>query len=280
MTTSIETVKHFVWNMDPEIINFGDMGIRWYGLLFAIGFLCGLQIMSWIYKREGKSLKDLDSLFVYMIFGTVIGARLGHCLFYQPAEYLAEPLEILKVWHGGLASHGAVIGILLAVFLFSRRRKNQPYWWVISRLTIAISLAAVFIRTGNFFNSEIVGIPSDLPWAVIFLRYDHGQMIARHPVQLYEALSYLCIFFIMLYTYLKCGKNTRPALLIGEFFTLVFSVRYFLEFFKEVQVDLESTMTIHIGQLLSLPMILFGLFMLWYAFDKRHIPYSSITDKK
>lgn len=179
------------WNISPEIFRLGALHIRWYGLLFALGFVLGYQIMSWIYLNEGKKQKDLEALTIAMIIGTVLGARLGHCFFYAPGYYLSNPLEILYIWEGGLASHGAAIGILIALFIYLRRRPQIKMMWVFDRVVIVIALAAFFVRLGNFFNSEIYGFPANLPWAVIFARNDN---IPRHPVQLYEALAYILIF--------------------------------------------------------------------------------------
>ena len=259
----------FVWDVNPELVRFGALTIRWYGVLFACAFLFGFQLITWIYKREGKPEKDLDSLFIYMVLGTVIGARLGHCFFYQPLDYLKDPLEIFKVWHGGLASHGAVVGILTALYIYSKKHVGQPFLWLVSRITIVVALAAVFIRIGNFFNSEIVGMPTDLPWAVIFPRQYYGEIVPRHPAQLYEAFAYLCIFIFLLITYVKHGKNTEPTLLIGWFFFLIFTARFFIEFIKAPQVEFEQSMALDMGQILSIPLVIFGLYMLWYAKKKK-----------
>ncbi|MGI6523695.1 MAG: prolipoprotein diacylglyceryl transferase [Bdellovibrionota bacterium] len=272
---------YFVWDVSPELFSIGPIVIRWYGLLFACGFLFGFQLMGWIYKREGKPVQDLDRLFIYMVLGTVIGARLGHCLFYHPSYYLTHPLEILMVWHGGLASHGATIGILLALYLYCRKAKDQPYLWLVSRMTLIVALAAIFIRIGNFFNSEIIGIPSDLPWAVLFVRnHEFGAIVPRHPAQLYESFAYFWIFIILMLTYIKCGKDTQPELLLGLFFTLVFSARYLIEFVKTIQSGFENSMTLHMGQLLSLPLILFGLYMLFLAYrNRKKSSHAAVTKK-
>jgi len=254
------------WNADPELFSIGALHIRWYGLFFAIAFLCGYQIMDWVFRREDKPHSDLDPLFLYMVLGTVIGARLGHCFFYRPRFFLAHPLEILMVWRGGLASHGAAIGIITALYLFTLRHKSVTYLWILSRITLVVALSGLFIRTGNFFNAEIVGTPTDLPWGVIFMRYNPpGDMTPRHPAMLYEALSYFLIFLVLLRTYIRGGKNTKPELLLGIFFTLIFTARFVIEFVKEVQESFEYSLPLHMGQLLSLPLIALGLYLLWRA---------------
>jgi prolipoprotein diacylglyceryl transferase len=247
------------WNVSKEIFGIGPVVIRWYGLLFALGFVVGYQIMQWIFNKENRTQKSLDSLAITMILSTVIGARLGHCLFYEPAIYLADPIRILKVWEGGLASHGAAIGIIFALWLYSRKQKDISLLWILDRIVIVIALAGFFIRLGNFFNSEIYGNPSNMPWAVVFGNIDH---IARHPVQLYESFSYLIIFLILFFTYKNSYKKLHPGFIFGLFLVLVFGVRFILEYFKAYQVDFESTLPIKMGQILSIPLILTGFYFL------------------
>ena len=186
------------WNASPELISFGPITIRWYGILFAAAFLLGFQIMQWIYKKEKRSVTELDSLFMFMFIGTIVGARLGHCLFYDPAFYLSHPIEIFKIWKGGLASHGGAIGILLSLYFYTRKQGNLSYLWLLDRLAIPTALGGTFIRIGNFMNSEIVGIPTNGWWAVVFERVD---MIPRHAVQLYEATAYGIVFIVLLLSY-------------------------------------------------------------------------------
>jgi len=181
-------ISSIVWNVDPEIFRIGSFAVRWYGLLFALGFVFGYIIMGKIFKWEKFPPKLLDTITTYMVVGTVVGARLGHCLFYEPAYYLSHPLKILMVWEGGLASHGAAVGILFAIYLFARK-VNKPYLWVIDRIVIVVALAGFFIRMGNLMNSEIYGIETSLPWGFIFVRW--GETVPKHPTQIYEALSEL-----------------------------------------------------------------------------------------
>ena len=183
-----------IWEISPEIFTIGPITVRWYGLLFALSFIIGFKIMQGIYKNENKPENDLNDLIWFMILGTIIGARLGHCLFYNPEYYLSNPFEIIKIWRGGLASHGAAIGILTAIYFYSKKKKDQSFLWVMDRIVIGVALAAFFIRMGNLFNSEIIGVPTDLPWAFVFTSVDD---IPRHPTQLYEALFYLITFLIL-----------------------------------------------------------------------------------
>ncbi len=247
------------WNISPEIFSIGPVTIRWYGLLFATSFLIGFQIMNYIFKKEGKKESDLNDLVWYMILGTVIGARLGHCLFYNPEYYLSNPLEILQIWKGGLASHGAGIGILLAIYFYSKKKTDQSFLWTMDRIVVTVALAGFFIRIGNLFNSEIIGKPTNLPWAFIFPAVDN---VPRHPTQIYEALAYLGIFLFLFYYYKKNNNNPKEGVLFGYFMIMVFSFRFFVEFLKENQSPFEQNMPLNMGQLLSIPFIIVGIYFL------------------
>lgn len=248
------------WTVSPEILKLGPFSLRWYGLLFALAFVFGYVILSKIYKKEKKSLEDLEQLSIYVILGTVIGARLGHCLFYDPAYYLTNPVEILKVWRGGLASHGAAIGILTAIYLFSKKKKDQNIIWILDRLIIVVALGGAFIRLGNLFNSEIIGKATDLPWAFVFVRVDE---IPRHPTQLYESLFYFLSFIILYFIYQKKSVTLKPGFLFGLFLILIFGFRFFIEFLKENQSAFESALPINMGQILSIPFVLLGLYFIF-----------------
>ncbi|MBX3043870.1 MAG: prolipoprotein diacylglyceryl transferase [Candidatus Kapabacteria bacterium] len=248
------------WNVSPEIVSIGPITLRYYGLLFALGFVVGYQIMTGIYKNEGKTIKQLDFLAIVMILSTVIGARLGHCLFYEPEIYLANPIRILYVWEGGLASHGAGIAIILALIYYSKRNKDISALWILDRIVIVVALAGFFIRLGNLFNSEIYGIPTDFAWAFVFERIDN---IPRHAVQLYESISYLIIFFVLFFTYKKYKKDLPKGLTFGLFLILVFGVRFILEYFKAFQADFEMDLPLRMGQILSIPFVLTGIFFVW-----------------
>jgi len=254
------------WNVDPEIIRFGFISIRWYGLLFASAFLIGAVIGNWIFKREGKPADSLDRIVLYMLVGTIVGARLGEVLFYNPVYYFSHPLEIVKIWKGGLASHGAGIGLLTALYLYSKRTKEQSYIWVLDRAGITIALGCSFIRIGNLFNSEIIGIPTKGNWGFVFERIDS---LPRHPAQLYEALVYFLIFLLLLLLYVRNVSIKRPGLMIGIVFISMFSARFFLEFLKENQVRFESGMILNMGQILSIPMFCLGIFLVIKYAKKR-----------
>ena len=247
------------WNVSPDIFSIGPFTIRWYGLLFALSFIVGFQIMIKIFKKEGRSEDDLNDLIWYMILGTVIGARLGHCLFYNPKYYLANPVEILMVWKGGLASHGAAIGILTAIYFFIKKKKEYSFLWVMDRVVITVALAGFFIRMGNLFNSEIIGKPTDLPWAFVFELVDNTP---RHPAQLYEAIAYLIIFFCLIVYYYKKNTKFKAGNIFGYFLVSVFTFRFLVEFVKEDQTYFEKGMALNMGQLLSIPLIILGIYLL------------------
>ncbi len=218
-----------------------------------------------IYNKEGRTEKDLNDLVWYMVAGTVLGARLGHCMFYSPEYYLANPTEILMIWKGGLSSHGAAIGILAALLLYIRSRKGFTFLWIMDRIAIAIALGAFFIRMGNLFNSEIIGKPTDVPWAFIFSIID-GQ--PRHPTQIYEALAYLIVFFLLFNIYFQTKEKIKEGKLLGLFLILVFGFRFFVEFLKENQSQFEEAMVLNMGQLLSIPLIIYGIYILNSKRDK------------
>ncbi len=257
------------WNVDPEIFSIGSLSIRWYGLLFATAFLAGYFVFTRFLATERLTSEMLDQLLIYIAVGTVVGARLGHCFFYEPDYFLKNPVEILKIWKGGLASHGAAIGILLALWLYIRKYKLS-FLWLIDRIVIVVALGGAFIRLGNLFNSEIYGLPTDLPWGFEFVRdrlYDSntGQLlptVARHPTQLYESFSYLLIFVVLLTFYRKRHMQIRDGFIFGLFMILLFSARFLIEFVKNDQVAFEAGMKFNMGQLLSLPFILAGVAMI------------------
>lgn len=251
------------WDVNPEFLSIGSLSIRWYGLLFALSFYLGYLILSKVFKKEKVSIETLDQLTIYMVVGTVIGARLGHVLFYDPGYYFADPIKILKVWEGGLASHGAAIGILTALVIFSQKAK-LPFLWVVDRIVIVVALAGTFIRTGNLMNSEIVGKTTNVPWAFVFERIALDP-VPRHPVQIYEALAYLGIFLILIALYWKNNGQFNKGLLFSWFLILIFTARFFIEYFKEPQAAFRDTLLMNMGQLLSLPFILVGIFLLIWS---------------
>jgi len=259
------------WNVDPEIFSIGQLSIRWYGLMFASAFLFGYIVFTRFLATDRLTSEMLDQLLIYIAVGTVLGARLGHCLFYEPDYFLKNPIEILKIWKGGLASHGAAIGILLSLWLYIRKHKLS-FLWLIDRIVIVVALGGAFIRLGNLFNSEIYGRPTSLPWGFEFVRdrlYDSNTgallpTVARHPTQLYEAFSYILIFLVLFLFYRKRHMKVRDGYIFGVFMILLFSARFIIEFVKNDQVAFESGMQLNMGQLLSLPFILAGVVMiLW-----------------
>ena len=256
------------WDINPEIFRWSFLAVRWYGLLFALSFLLGSGLGSWIFKRENKPPESLDRLTLYMLIGTVLGARLGEVLFYNPEYYFNHPLEIFKIWHGGLASHGAAIGLLVALYVYAKRTPGQSYLWILDRASMAIALACSLIRVGNLFNSEIIGKPTNSSWGFVFHRIDN---IPRHPTQIYEAALYLLIFMILIFIYRLVDTNRYPGILIGTFFVTMFPARFFVEFFKENQVSFESGWFFNMGQLLSAPMFVFGIaILIKCAFWNKH----------
>jgi len=257
--------NYITWNVNPEIFSIGNFEVRWYGVLFALAFYLGYIIMSRFFKKEGIPIELLDKLTIYMVIGTVIGARLGHCLFYEPDYYLSHPLQILNIRQGGLASHGAAIAILLALLLFVKKHKKS-YLWVLDRIVIVTALAGFFIRMGNLVNSEIYGNETNLPWGFIFEL--NGEVVPKHPTQIYEGLSYLLIFFFLLFLYNKNQGKTKNGMLFSLFLIILFIVRFLIEFIKEDQVGFEDGMALNMGQLLSIPFVLTG-FLLFYLSSRK-----------
>ncbi len=255
-------LSYITWDPSPELLDTEYFSIRWYGLLFALGFLIGQQIMIYIFKKEGKPERDVETLTVYMVLSAVIGARLGHCLFYEPDYYLSNPIKILKIWEGGLASHGAILPILVALWLYARRKKDQSYLWIVDRIVITIALAGGLIRMGNLMNSEIIGEPTDVPWAFVFTAVDNQP---RHPAQLYEAITYFILFFFLFWFWKRKQERTPEGSLLGIFLIYVFGFRFLYEFLKEEQVAFEENMILNMGQILSIPAVLAGIFVLIMA---------------
>lgn len=254
------------WNVDPEIFRVGVFAVRWYGLLFASGFLIGYYIGEKMLKSEGVSMKWIDSLFFYIIIATIVGARLGHVFFYGWEYYSQHPGEIFKVWHGGLASHGGAIGILVALYIHSRVVTKRTMLWSLDRIVVPTALVGAFIRMGNLMNSEIYGVETKLPWGFIFER--NAETVAKHPTQLYEALFYLLSFGILSLMYWKTRSKNRPGLILGAFFILIFLSRFVIEFIKEDQEAFEAGMLLNMGQWLSVPFVVGGIYLIYRALKK------------
>ncbi|MDD4499523.1 MAG: prolipoprotein diacylglyceryl transferase [Bacteroidales bacterium] len=274
------------WDVDPVIVSLGKIQIRYYSLFFIIAFTIGYYLFKYFFKREQVPLKILDPLLYTLIIGTLVGARLGHCLFYQPDYYLANPIEILYVWEGGLASHGGAIALLLAMWWFAHHygKKNHfSFLWVMDRLGITVALAGFFIRMGNLMNSEIYGNETTMPWGFVFLR--NGELAPKHPTQLYEALSYLALFVLLLFLYRKRLPRLKEGTLFGIFLLVLFAARFFIEYIKEPQVPFEESMALNMGQILSIPFIFAGAVLMLYSIMKgkpalREVPQEKKPEKE
>jgi len=274
----IDFLSFIHWNVNPEIFGIGSLSIRWYGLLFASGFLSGYYIGERMLKSENVDPKWFDSLFFYLIIATVVGARLGHVFFYGWDYYSQNLSEIFKVWHGGLASHGGALGVIIAMFIHSRFVTKRSVLWTLDRVVVPIALVAAFIRVGNLMNSEIYGVETTLPWGIIFER--NGEIVAKHPTQIYEALAYLLTFVILTFFYWRTKSKNKPGLLLGAFFMLMFSSRFIIEFIKENQEVFESGMILNMGQWLSIPFVLFGAYLVIKAINRPEKIYKNMPLKK
>jgi prolipoprotein diacylglyceryl transferase len=259
------------WAGKEELFSIGSFAVRYYSLCWLLAFAVSYYLMLKIFKREGKTQEDLDRFSIYIFLGTLIGARLGHCLFYEFDYYMQHPLEMILPFRQidgewkltgfmGLASHGAAVGILVGLYLYTKKTKTK-FLWITDRLILVVPLAGAFVRLGNFFNSEIIGKAADpnLPWAVVFTKED---MIPRHPGQLYEAVLYVILFFI-LWAFYRKNQNPKPGLLFGIFLIGLFGIRFVVEFFKENQEAFEDDMLINMGKLLSVPFILAGIYLVF-----------------
>lgn len=271
-------LMYVTWDVDPELFTIFGREIRWYGLLWVIGLIVAVYIVQKIFEKEKMPEKWFDSLFVYMMLGIILGARLGHCLFYEPAHYLANPLDILKIWEGGLASHGGVLGIIIAVWLYSKKVTKKSMVWTFDRVIVPTGFTAATIRFGNLMNHEIYGAVTEQPWGFRFIE-NIGAWKAgvaepifsepSHPTQIYEALVYLLVFAITMYLFWKTNAKKKQGLLIGIAMIIIFASRFFIEYIKEVQVASEIAMRentgLILGQWLSIPFVLWGVWLVWNA---------------
>lgn len=258
-----------VWNVDPVIFHLGGFSLRYYSVLFVSGFVIGYFIFRWFYKREGLPQEMLDSLFFTSLIAALIGARLGHVLFYDPVYYFTHPWKILMTWEGGLASHGGAIALLVALWWYVRkygRKYGITYPWLLDRFVITVTFAGAMIRLGNLMNSEIYGNPTDLPWGFIFERA--GETVAKHPTQLYEALAYLILGFVLLALYRFRLSRLKEGTLFGLFLIFLFGARFVIEFIKEPQSEFEVGMTLNMGQWLSVPFVLAGIVILYLSLTR------------
>ncbi|MFZ1237551.1 MAG: prolipoprotein diacylglyceryl transferase [Prevotella sp.] len=266
----VNSLLYILWNPDLDIFHIGPFAVRWYSTCWLIGLALAYFIVRWLYKDQKVNEKYFDPLFIYCFLGILIGARLGHCLFYQPDYFLSSWDHVIEMiipvhhladgsWkftgYEGLASHGGTLGLMIALYLYYRKT-HMNLWHVLDDIAIATPSTACFIRLGNLMNSEIIGKPTDMPWAFIFERVD---MVPRHPGQLYEAIAYFIFFFIGLYFYKKRPQKVGTGFFFGLCLTLIFTFRFFIEYTKDIQVDFESGMIFNMGQLLSIPFIIIGI---------------------
>ena len=270
-------LSEITWTVDPAIFTIGSREIRWYALMFIIGFAIGYKIVSRMWKREDLNLKWIDSLLFYTFFGMLIGARLGHCLFYAPAYYLSHPIDILKTWEGGLASHGGVLGIIVAIYFFSKKVSHRNMMWAFDKLVTPTGLVAALIRFGNLLNHEVYGHSTDLPWGFRFIENIHSWQrgaapvfsAPSHPTQIYEAICYLITFVLCMWLYFKKDAWKKEGLIFGIFMICIFTARFFIEFLKNTQEAFEEGMPLDMGQLLSIPFVLAGIYFVWRALRKK-----------
>lgn len=260
-------LSQIIWDVSPVIFTLGPLSVRWYGLAFAVGFIVGYNIVAKMFKHEGVPEKWLGILLAYLMVGTLIGARLGHVFFYEWDYYSQHPGDILKIWEGGLASHGGTIANIIALFLFSWLVSKKPASWTFDKIVVPTAFVAALIRLGNLMNSEIYGGFTELPWGFIFVR--DGQTLPAHPTQLYEAMCYLALFGLLMWMYWKKNAEERPWLMTGIFFIGIFLPRFLIEYVKNVQVESEYSMIaqygINMGQMLSIPFILIGIGLVAWA---------------
>ena len=271
-----------LWDVDPEIFTIFGREIRWYGVLWATGVMLTAYVVQRMYKAEKLPESWFDSLFMYVIIGLIIGARLGHCLFYDPERYLSSPLEMLKIWEGGLSSHGGAIGMLIGIWLFCLRVSKKSVIWALDRLIVGVAIGATFIRLGNLMNSEIYGAATTLPWGFSFVQDDKWGGLPCHPTQIYEALVYFSLFLLGMYMYWRTNAKEKQGLILGVMLIGIFLSRFFIEFIKNIQEPFEQTMRetigIDMGQLLSLPFVIWGIWLVYNALKKGKT--NSIKTKK
>jgi len=263
-------MENFIhWNANPIFFTIPIIHwpVRWYGVSWALAFFVSNLIMGKIFKTEKRPETQLDSLTFYIVIATLVGARLGHCFFYDADRYFSNPLEILKIYEGGLASHGAAVGIFIGIYLYCRKFKENILW-LLDRMMVVVPIASFFIRFGNFMNSEIIGRVTHVPWAIIFTSVDQNP---RHPTQMYEAIYYLILFILMYFLWSKKRNDFGKGFMFGFYLVLMFTFRFLIEFLKENQSPFENEMFINMGQVLSLPFIIWGMIMVKRSFDKNKV---------
>lgn len=281
------TASPIIFSVPADVPIVGGFALRWYALMFILGFFIGIKIMEWVYRREKLDPERVYYLFIACFVGTLVGARLGHCLFYDPDYYLANPLEIFKTWKGGLASHGGTIGVILCVMWYANHDWLSKLW-LLDRLSIAVAPVAALIRIGNLFNHEIYGHETALPWGTRFIQNIHAWEQGAdpvfcnpsHPTQIYEALSYLGVFLACWYLYKFTNSGKHRGVIFGVFLIGIFASRFFIEYLKNVQEAFEENMLLDMGQLLSIPFVLLGAYLAWHGMKSPAVEGCSRTQHK
>lgn len=287
-------LSFITWGVDPELFTIFGREIRWYGLFWVIGLIVAVYTVQRIFEKEKRPQEWFNSLFIYMMLGIILGARLGHCLFYEPAYYLANPLEILKIWEGGLASHGGVAGIIIAVWFYSKKVTKKSMIWTFDRVIVPTGFTSAMIRLGNLMNHEIYGGPTSQPWGFRFIENINAWKAGAppmfsepsHPTQIYEALIYFLVFAVTMYLFWKTDAKKKQGLLIGIAMIMIFLSRFFIEYLKNVQVASEIAMRestgLILGQWLSIPFVVWGIWLVWNAFrkSKEDNEHSVVVEKK
>ncbi len=270
------------WTVDPDLFSIGPFGpigpltVRWYGLMWAIGFLIGYQIVLKVYERESIPEEQSEMLFMYMLIGTVIGARIGHCFFYDFPYYSSHLKEVLYIWQGGLSSHGGACGILTALWIFSRKVVHKNFIWVMDRIVLSVAFCGACIRFGNLMNHEIYGHATDVPWAFRFITNIHmWQRGAEpifsepsHPTQIYEVLYCLCTFAVVMFLYWRTNARKFEGFIFAVFLQGIFLTRFLLEFIKNSQEAFEEDMILNMGQILSIPLIVWGFYLFYKSYSQ------------
>lgn len=256
------------WGIDPVIFSLGPLEPRWYGLMFAGAFVSGYMFGVRMWKDYGRKVEEMEHILTWVLVGTVIGARLGHVIFYDPSYYLRNLDQVLAIWNGGLASHGAAVGIIIAMYYLSKKARGMTFMWLADRVVIPTAVGGAFIRMGNFFNSEIVGQETDAPWGIIFTNLPGpAGMVPRHPTMLYEVILCLIVFAVLWTIYKKYKAHPPEGSLFGTFLILLFTGRFFLEYTKIPQANFASDWMFNMGQLLSIPLVLIGLYIVFTKVD-------------
>lgn len=262
-------LSYITWDISPVIFKLGFFTLRWYSLAFMVGFLVGYEIVARMFRHEGAPERWLGLLLMWTVAGTIVGARLGHVFFYEWDLFSQNPIKILYVWEGGLASHGGAIGVILGVILFSIVTTKRSPLWTFDRLVVPIALVGGLIRLGNLMNSEIFGHATTLPWGFRFVNSPEWQALyagqACHPTQIYEAICYFALFALLMWMYWRKNAEERPGLIFGVFLIGIFTPRFFIEFIKNPQEAFEQSMALNMGQWLSIPFIIAGISLIIYA---------------